>query len=61
MKQYRQTDHGSGSARYYAVLNAKRAQLAARWIKKNRPDVWNSIASKAQKQVDKTRYLGEDR
>lgn len=59
MKQYRKTDHGSSSAKYYAVLNAKRAQLSAKWVKKNRPDIWNSIASKAQKQVDKNRYINE--
>jgi len=59
MKKYRQTEHGSGSARYYAVLQAKRAQLAARWVKKNRPDVWETIASKANKQIDKTRYVSE--
>lgn len=57
MKKYRKTEHGSASARYYAVLNAKRAQLAARWVRANRPDIWRTIANKAENQVDKTRYL----
>lgn len=58
MRKYRKTRHGAASARYYAVLNAKRAQLAARWVRKNRPDIWQNIASKAENQVDKERYIG---
>lgn len=57
MKKYRKTEHGSASARYYAVLNAKRAQLAARWVRKNRPDIWQNIANKAENQVDKSKYI----
>lgn len=51
MKQYRSTDKGKQTQRYYTVLGNKKAQLASQWIQKFRPDVWETISKKATKLI----------
>lgn len=47
MRNYRKTAKGRAFTKYYAVLSSRRAQLAAQWVRNNRPDVWESITGKA--------------
>jgi len=51
MKKYRSTDKGKKIQRYYTILGSKKAQLASSWVRKNHPEVWESINKKALKLV----------
>jgi len=51
MRQYRQTDKGRKSQRYYRILGNKKAQLAAQWVQQNHPEIWLTISKKATKLI----------
>lgn len=51
MRKYRTTNKGRSNSRYYAVLGSRRAQLAAKWVRQNHPEVWESLSKKAARMV----------
>lgn len=45
MRKYRKTESGRSRSRLYTHLSAKRNSKAAKWVKDNRPDIWEKICN----------------
>jgi len=61
MREYRKTTKGKTAQRYYTNLSVKRASLAAKWIRENRPDIWAIINAEAESMMGDKPVIPADR